>query len=72
VAVCDEQEHEHGCLWDMSTCHEAASFKNGHLEVLKYADEHGCPYDEFAPPKQLLPSGLLILAIYLMIARLAS
>jgi len=34
-----EEEQE----WDEETCEEAAS--NGHPEVLKWACENGCPWD---------------------------
>ena len=33
-----------GYPWNAYTCEFAAS--NGHLECLKYAHEHGCPWDE--------------------------
>jgi uncharacterized protein YabN with tetrapyrrole methylase and pyrophosphatase domain len=33
-----------GCPWDEKTYANAA--KNGHLEVLKYAQENGCPWDK--------------------------
>jgi len=34
---------EHGCLWDVRTCASAAW--GGHLEVLKWAREHHCPWE---------------------------
>ena len=33
-----------GCKWDELTC--AAAAEGGHLEVLKYAHENGCPWNE--------------------------
>ena len=33
--------HEQGCLWDKWTCEHAA--ERGHLDVLKWLRENGCP-----------------------------
>jgi len=35
---------EHHCPWNEETCSRAAEY--GHLEVLKWAIEHGCPGGE--------------------------
>ncbi|MCK4968234.1 MAG: hypothetical protein KAS12_04200 [Candidatus Aenigmarchaeota archaeon] len=35
---------KNGCLWDKSTCENAA---RGHLDCLKYLHENGCPWDEW-------------------------
>ena len=37
--------HQNGCVWDSSTCADAAS--NGHLEVIKWAHQNGCVWDSW-------------------------
>lgn len=36
------QLHEAGYVWDQQVCEYAA--QNGHLDILKYAYENGCPF----------------------------
>lgn len=36
---------EKGCIWNESTCQNAA--ENGHIDVLTYLHENGCPWDEW-------------------------
>jgi len=33
--------HEHDCPWDKRTCEQAGW--SGHVEVLRWALDHGCP-----------------------------
>ena len=40
----NDEKRTNGCENGCDTCLHAAS--NGHLECLKYAHEHGCPWDE--------------------------
>ena len=40
----NDEKRTNGCENGCDTCFYAAS--NGHLECLKYAHEHGCPWDE--------------------------
>ena len=41
----NDEKRTNGCENGCDTCFYAAS--NGHLECLKYAHEHGCPWDEY-------------------------
>ena len=36
---------ENGCVWDFSTCSNAA--KNGHLHILKWARKNGCEWNSY-------------------------
>lgn len=40
--------HAQGCAWLSSSSHYIEAISRGHLECIKYADEHGCPRCEDA------------------------
>ena len=51
--------HQNGCEWNSSICSNAAL--KGHLEVLKWARQNGCPwtFETEALAKQIWPDEFL-------------
>jgi hypothetical protein len=55
--------HDEGCEWDEWTCSAAA--RNGHLTVLQWLHEHGCPWEADSICRRAAESGSVEVLQYL-------